>query len=265
MNVAKKILFIVHLMVSIIAILSLSGCTAMVLRSTISSKPVVIDGNLDEWNPAQFTMVEDNKTSFAATNDSLFLYIAGRCSDPTKIRSIEREGITIWIDPSCDQKTNFELHYPASLYAPLNQHRGGFWDALSAEQQGRALARLKELQDGILIIDKGTNNADIIRHDSTGYISAAYNFTKPALTFEIRIPLGLTKYFPKIASLLQQEKIEIGFGRSRYVPGEYPDVEYGRSRTSGGAMGTGQPGVLPARDARSNDTDIWFELIFAKP
>jgi hypothetical protein len=30
-------------------------------------------------------------------------------------------------------------------------------------------------------------------------------------------------------------------------------------------MGTDQPGVFPARDARSNDTDIWFEFIFAKP
>jgi len=265
-NRSKKILLrsIIGFAFPLICFL-LGSCNKTVLKSTYVRSPYTVDGDLHDWDGTPFTIFDENKVALAAANDSLFFYFAGRCTDPVKIQSIARQGITLWIDPSCRQQTDLELHYPASQYASVNQSRGGFWDALTDNQRERAMKELKELQNGILIVDKQGIDTRIFKRDSTDSFSAALNISKGMLSFEIRIPLNLTKYFSHFESLTQREKIALGVGRSKNLNEWSPDSGPYDTRSSAGSMGTGPRGFLPIRESQSKDSDLWVEVALAKP
>jgi hypothetical protein len=252
---------------SVCLLLALSGCNDESVKSSPVANPPRIDGDLAEWQNVPVRVFEEKNIAVGALQDARYLYVAGRSADEQINRMIARRGITIWIDPDGGDRKDLEMHYPSSGYAMPDPTRGGFWQAMSDSQRERAFKRLEGMRNGVLVIDKRGVDSRIFSPDSGEGFSAATAEARGILTFEVRIPLRLEEYFPKVGSIAGREKLRVGFslgaaqgsgfreGRPEYAgPAGYP----------AGGMGGGSRGMLQRRRSVDSESDLWVTVTLTK-
>ncbi len=241
------------------------GCRDEKIQSAFVQTPPVIDGVLGDWEHMPVTLIEDRKISIGAGNDLRYLYLAGRLADPGMIRSIERGGFTLWIDPRGRKSKDFEVRYPLARFSLTDLGKGGFWDAMTDGERDRASTRLSGMRNGVLVIDRSQAESIVFSPDSTGGFRVAYVDTNGILSFEARIPLDVERYFPGEASFKGAQSIQVGLGTPVSIQaGGLPFSGRGGGRMDQGEeYGRGRRGMMPGRRSQSSDTDLWVDVVLA--
>ncbi len=81
-----------------ISILGFVGCKTQEIESPVLQTPIIIDGDLDDWQGMPFTSDEDDNAALAIGNDDSCLYAAVKFRDPMWLRTIRMKGLTIWVN-----------------------------------------------------------------------------------------------------------------------------------------------------------------------
>jgi hypothetical protein len=243
-----------------------AGCNDASLRSVLVSSPPRIDGELAEWQTIPVTLFDEKKVAIGAMNDGQFLYVAGRCAEPELTRSIQRSGLTLWIDPDGNKNKDLELRYPASGDSQPDQTRGGFWQVMTDEQRAKASGKLDQMNRGVLVIDKHAIASRRFPSDSTDGFAAAIAESNGILFFEIRIPFHIEQYFPGRPALTDRQSVSIGLGAAGSSRrGQNLNSASGRTPfgQSGGMMGSGRR--RGASRGSFDESDVWVEVAIARP
>jgi hypothetical protein len=95
-----------------IVLIIVASCSSSVYQGTLQSKPVVIDGNPNDWSlPLRFI---DTKTGlqYNVTNDETNLYVCVRAVEQPLQMKIVKSGLQLWIDPSGKNKETVGIKFP---------------------------------------------------------------------------------------------------------------------------------------------------------
>lgn len=255
------------LVVALVAVgMALGGCNDEKIQSTFVDTPPAIDGMLGDWGTMPVTLMEERRISLGVGNDLRYLYLAGRMADPDMIRSIERSGFTLWIDPGGRKSKNLEMRYPASRYASLDLSRGGFWDLMTDSERARASTRLTARRNGVLVVDRELATSRVFSPDSSDGFRLAYVDSNGVLSFEAQIPLDIEHYFEGETSLTDPASIQIGFGSpaSAAAGGFSPYRRDGGMMDPGRGTSRGRRGMTSTGRSQSSTEDLWVNLVLAK-
>jgi hypothetical protein len=166
-----------------------SNCTTLELNSKWAENNIIIDGLDNEWS-GSYNFLEDEKAAVSVRNDSAHLYLIFKTMDNQVMQKIFSNGLTVWIDPSADEKKSFGIHYPigmitwnkSQLYDPPD------WGA-PEEREKRLKEKSKIMLNELEIItvnERGTQNISFIKPNG---ISAAIKDTVGTFIYEMKIPL----------------------------------------------------------------------------
>jgi len=98
-------------------VLILAGCSGFQtvrLESRPPAKPVVVDGQLDDWRGNLYFSVE-SQISLGITNDAENLYVCLSVTDPHKRSQIIGNGLMVWFDAKGGTSRSFGLKFPLGL------------------------------------------------------------------------------------------------------------------------------------------------------
>jgi hypothetical protein len=243
---------------SLLAFVLFASCGSETVRSSWSKSPPTIDGDLSEWQSVGSVTLGDRQITVSAQNDADNLYLACRVNDRQTQQSIERAGITMWIDPDNKNKKALEFHFPASRYLGSREDRGGFWNLLTTEQRERASKNINEMRGGVLVIDGVSVASRLFSHGTADSIAIVSSKNKEPYSIEARIPLHIEKMFPQQHPMTNALSVGI---RLEKLSGQRNDR--GSSQfTRGGQMGMGRRNPSGQRVSSSFD-DMWVELVLA--
>lgn len=255
------------LVVSLMSVILLS-CKEEEVKSTWVRSPVTIDGSVEEWNQSPFVVFQEEHLALSLSNDSTYLYLAGRTSDAALQRLIERLGVTLLVDPEGGSSEELEVRFPAGGISGFREGRGGFWESMTEEQRAKALKQIEEMRNGILVIDHRNVESRVYPARTAEGFAAGIASSTGLLTFEARIPIHIEKYFSGFGALGTTGKVGIGIKLSRIRspeggensgrPGGFAGPRGGRGR-GGGGMGRPPRGGQASDDA----TDVWLGVLLA--
>lgn len=255
------------LVISLMSVILLS-CKEEEVQSTWVRTSVNIDGNVEEWKESPFVVFQEEHLALSLSNDSTYLYLAGRTSDATLQRLIERLGVTLLVDPEGGSSEELEVHFPAGRISGLREGRGGFWESMTEEQRAKALRQIEEMRNGILVIDHRSVESHVYPARTAAGFAAGIAPSSGLLTFEVRIPIHIEKYFSGFSTLGTTGKVGIGIKLSRSRspeageysgrPGGFAGPRGGRGR-GGGGMGRPPRGG----EAGDNASDVWVGVLLA--
>jgi hypothetical protein len=113
----KKV--IIYTVVISSLVLLICCAPAIVSKTTWQSKPVVVDGQTNDWEiPLRF-FDEKTKLGYSVTNDGENLYICVRATDDENVQGITRRGLQLWID------TTGKKGHQVGILFPLIEHKSG--------------------------------------------------------------------------------------------------------------------------------------------
>ncbi len=260
---------LITLVVSLMSVVLLS-CKEEEVKSTWVRSPVKIDGSVEEWKESPFVVFQEEHLALSLSNDSTYLYLAGRTSDAALQRLIERLGVTLLVDPEGGSSGEVEVRFPAGRISGFREGQGGFWQSMTEEQRAKALRQIEEMRSGILVIDHRNVESHVYPARTADGFAAGIAPSTSLLTFEARIPIHIEKYFSGLSALGATGKVGIGMKltRSRSPeageysgrPGGFAGPRGGRGRGGGGG-GIGRP----PRGGESSDeaSDVWLSVLLA--
>lgn len=128
-------------------------------RGSISAPPT-IDGALSEWG-GSLSYVRDEPVSISVRPTDSLLYVALATQDQRLIRSVAKNGLIVWVDPSGGQARRYGVQYPLGFRAQQAGRRGG--PSPASDQTGSAGPPRRSSTFDQLALEE----LDVIRHDST--------------------------------------------------------------------------------------------------
>jgi hypothetical protein len=156
------------------------------------TQPPSIDGALSEWG-GSLSYVDNESVAVSVVPTDSLLYVALSTQDKRLIRTVLRDGLIVWVDPTGTQKRTYGIRYPLGLRAQrANQtgpspHSSG---ASSASRSQRAMSVFDQLSlKELVIIRNGTTDARIPAQFSSG-VRAQAQIDPGALVYELAIPIG---------------------------------------------------------------------------
>ncbi len=100
------------IIISIFFNLSILSCSSSMYQSSWQAKPVVADGNPNEWSlPLRYSDSESG-LQYNVTNDETNLYICIRATELPIQMKIMSSGMEIWLDPSGKNKETVGIQFP---------------------------------------------------------------------------------------------------------------------------------------------------------
>lgn len=220
-------------------LLALTGCQTYHLQSAWTDQPPRIDGQLNDWDSGRFRDLGNRAMEVMAVNDSRYLYMAGRITDPEISRFLAMFGLTLWIDPHGGKRERVELRIPAAAATVFDAARGGFRESLTAAEQTRVDSRLDTLRHGVMVQNGADDQYRVLpAGDAEFQVGVARGDDGGAL-YEIRIPLVFQTNFLSYRLPERNRPVGLGFGitsmrsmeeQPRGMAGGFPgDMTGGRS------------------------------------
>jgi hypothetical protein len=252
-----------------------SSCATVELNSEWAEKNIIIDGLDNEW-AGSYKFLEDQKAVISARHDSTHLYLVFKTMDNQVMQKIISSGLTVWIDPSGDEKKSFGIHYPigmmdwnkSRMYDPTDW---GTPEEREKKMQAKSRIMLGEME---IITSDGRSQHSVSIYNPYG-IEIALNDTSGALIYEMKIPINSPESSLYSYSLTGGAKLSIGI-----ETGEMDKKDMMAQRSGGGmpegGMGGGKGGGKMGKsggkgrnnpDAMKNMLEpvkFWINLTFAK-
>lgn len=249
------------------------------------SKPIVVDGNSQEWNEPLNNFNSETRLAFALGNDQNTLYLVIESLDEVTTGRLIRGGLTLNINTSGKKKDGIKLNFLGMQHAPITNEGGK--DSISfQEEKGRhdpgvrsiSVSGFKSIADGVLAMP---NDAGI-------QVAAAFNQRRDYIC-ELAIPLTLLNlngkerkgitYQIKINTPDQHQQSHRE-GTELAQKGEGRGMSRGGGMGAGGGMGGGMHGGGGGRKAGAGrmapgnsheqgqnfaKSDFWIKYELAKP
>lgn len=167
-------------------LLSVGACSSPpTLQTTSLSQAPSVDGALSEWG-GSLTQVGDRSVSMSAASADSLLYLAIVISDQALIRSVTKNGLVVWVDPTGTQSHTYGVRYPIGSRA---QRQGRTAPQSSSSEPTSGSSRRQQLLSSNLAVVRN----DTIRHRIPSGLSstleARATLNTGALIYELAIPV----------------------------------------------------------------------------
>ncbi len=230
---------------------------AVDLESSRISEKITVDGKIDEWLKLPSQFFEDEKMSFAISNDNENLYFLFKTREKKVAQQIKVTGVSFYIDIKGKKKKDFYIKFQGGPKFEERTKKKG------ADDRDRFRCFIKDR-----ILEK-----DIPLDGSQGP-SAAFDTSYGFYAYEFSVPLRKSEVRNYGLGLTDQKKISIGI-----VWGEFDKSKKrrgagfgggGHGSQGGGQMGGGrgggggQRGFGPRGDRKKGDfkkQEIWLTII----
>ncbi|MBN1349222.1 hypothetical protein JXJ21_07425 [candidate division KSB1 bacterium] len=229
-----------------------------------------IDADPSEWRQAPVIELQKNALLLSAMNDSDFIYISLRCSNPFLAGKIRMRGVMLWFDLTGDKKKHFGMFYrgvPNRIRFAENED--SFWDVFTPEQRAKLNARWYEKQNAIRLVT-ADSSVSIPQNAPQGAQAAAADLGKGCFC-EFKIPIVLSDTSDNQVAIAQNGAINLGVApgkanrdaqswqsRDDFSPAAYPDFP------SSGRYTERRNVVDAARDALTWK-ESWIRIVLANP
>ena len=211
----------------VLAISLLFGCGGDEYISKKADKPIIIDGNDNDWE-GKATYMKDQGVILGVQNDADNLYLMLVTSNQSKIHQILSRGLIIWFDGEGGSSKKFGIKYPFG-HIPGDMQGKDF----KKGDFGREAPppNLERMSNELEVFEPDTKTWARTTFVETKGIEAKISYKNDRLVYELRIalsPKGGNSYFIPTG----KDKIGVGF--------EVP--EFDRSKIKERPSGDGEMG-----------------------
>jgi hypothetical protein len=202
-----------YICITMLAILPVLGFAKGEKTSRWVTKPIVIDGNNDEW-PQPYPCSEDINTmmQYAIANDAQTLYLTLKTSDETTKTKIRKNGLTIIIDTTGKKKITNSFSFSVQDNAKQSgRHKGDIGKEPHDTDNTAKVDEQKLHITGIKVTGLQEYDSDYqAEHRMTGITAAAAINDYNEIVWEIAISFKCIYATPG-GHVAAQEKISICF------------------------------------------------------
>jgi len=174
--------------VFLLLLTSACGGPSALQRGSLSAPPT-IDGALGEWG-GSLSYVSDQPVSMSVVPTDSLLYVALATQDQRLIRSVARQGLIVWVDPSGGEARKYGIQYPLGLRAQRAAGGGPPSSAASPSGSPRRSSAFSQLS---------LQELDVLRRDSarvripaqfSSGVRAQATINPGTLVYEVAIPVA---------------------------------------------------------------------------
>lgn len=198
------------------------GGPSTLQRGSLSAPPT-IDGALGEWG-GSLSYVTDEPVSMSVVPTDSLLYVALATQDQRLIRSVARNGLIVWVDPSGGDARRYGIQYPLGMRAQRAGRGGrpaGARGPSGSAQRSAPLGRLS-LQE-LDVIRRDSGRVRIPAQFSSG-VRAQATVDRGALVYELAIPVAAAGTASKQHGLRTPLGSAVGIGLQTPEADEEADV-----------------------------------------
>jgi hypothetical protein len=219
-----------RLMVVFLVLLTifLTSCGPIELTSLWKTTDVAIDGRVDDWLGALYT-IEKQPVFVGVRNDAENIYICLQVADPRAVAPVIRRGFIVWFDPSGGTGRVLGVKYPIGMSS-----EEGEVNPEGPRDRGDAGRPPVINRDQVEILGPEKNAVQRLKKDELKGIEVALENRNGFFIYEIKIPMVKGPEAPVAVGVAPGKTVGITF--------ETPDADRGMpgrggTMIPGGGMG----------------------------
>ncbi len=226
------------LVLSLIAIASLTGCNEVNLQSKWRDKPIALDGSIVGWPDDVQYFDENTRTLFSIVNDADDLYIRIVTRSKTTQRLMMGRGFTVWLDDSGGTDKKFGIQFPLARQGrmqttfPDHKSRTGMEEMLADSRNNLAILQGSE----------GKRQTMPVQQAQSSGIYASLNMHRGILVYVLKVSIPPASSGGIVGIGFESGKPERSAGRGGSGGGSGGGKGGGRGGGHGGGMGGGGGG-----------------------
>ncbi len=257
-----------RMIVFIVLLLSVA-CGNREFKSIWQDSEIIIDGDSEDWSSFPTQFVEEIKTVYSVVNTDSSLIVMLRFNDARFARMLERRGLTLWFDETCDEAKTLGIQYVNKLT------NGGFGMNRQRNVDTYQEEEIKP-KGSFSIVDK--DGSDEISVDLVKNVYAAADYQDGLFCFEYSLPLSSNIDELYTLTISEKKEIKLGFeisaisdemrekmkermGGSGRGRGGNRGMRPGGGRRGGGMAGGSRGGGMNMRDFEAKE--LWFAILIA--
>lgn len=243
-----------------------------------SSSPIVVDGDLKDWEEALKTPKEYTNIQYNAGNDAQNLYICVRINDKQIQRRIMGLGLTVYIDTLAKRRDKVGIGYPLALTQEqietisFQASKGSF--KVDNRALDQAYADICQEFELVGFVEENGNEKIRVSNLASKDLKTALGFDHVgAMLCEFKIPLNQLFQTVDVADRV----ISLGIRVNQPEPSAEDDPGLFDNATNNPITGNGQltnpllqganPSAVnrqPSRSSNGNITGVWAKVRLAK-
>lgn len=257
------------LVLLLLAVLSLNGCSMAKIESLRKTRNIVIDGNDKDWVDAKY-YVEDKNMVIGVMNDDEFLYVCFYPTTQEQTQMILTRGCTLWLNNDAKRKKDYGINFPLGIQFGKPQRPKENFNELSAGKNDSFDPKmtknlLNKIPRELKIIGLEKNKINHFQFSELKNMELAIDCYKSLFAYEMKIPLQKSEESSfsvnaepgsEIALGIEVPELDLDEKKSDMQRPE-GDMSGGRGGMSGGDRGGG----MNASNSTSNSGfDLWLKI-----
>lgn len=246
------------------------------LTSFWTPVPIIVDGEVTDWDSISTVYLEDEGVVVGICNDSTNVYIMYRFRDAKSLRAIRMTGLKIWLDAKGKKKKDFGIRYNGGpTFSEILELTGAdeedSFGNMSQERRERMMQRMSGEEVRFTVIYRGKEQREAIPTDGSMGPAVSFASSDGFVAYEFSIPLQTSDYGTFGIGAQPDKKIGIGseWGGRREREGR-DDGMMGMGRGGGGRGGDFGGGRKGSRGGGSRmqmpkKQEFWFKTELAQP
>lgn len=246
------------------------------LTSFWTPVPIIVDGEVTDWDSIPTVYLEDEGVAVGICNDSTNVYIMYRFRDAKSLRAIRMTGLKIWLDAKGKKKKDFGIRYNGGpTFSEIQELTGAdeedSFGNMSQERRERMMQRMSGEEVRFTVIYRGKEQREAIPTDGSMGPAVSFASSDGFVAYEFSIPLQTSDYGTFGIGAQPDKKIGIGseWGGRREREGR-DDGMMGMGRGGGGRGGDFGGGRKGSRGGGSRmqmpkKQEFWFKTELAQP
>lgn len=246
------------------------------LTSFWTPVPIIVDGEVTDWDSIPTVYLEDEGVAVGICNDSTNVYIMYRFRDAKSLRAIRMTGLKIWLDAKGKKKKDFGIRYNGGpTFSEILELTGAdeedSFGNMSQERRERMMQRMSGEEVRFTVIYRGKEQREAIPTDGSMGPAVSFASSDGFVAYEFSIPLQTSDYGTFGIGAQPDKKIGIGseWGGRREREGR-DDGMMGMGRGGGGRGGDFGGGRKGSRGGGSRmqmpkKQEFWFKTELAQP
>jgi len=206
-----------------LALASAGAAKDPVVQSKWTTAPPALDGAVADWSGETFVLNKSLKIEYGVRNDADNLYVLLMFKDPQFLSSIDRTGLTVYVDAQGKKKKDFGIKFQRKnltadqLIDTLEKSGETLTEERKAEIKQRSMYQLYHAA----IVDKKGEEVKTESIPQGGH-SASFRSGRDGqvVTYELRIPLAARTVTPHGIGTEPGKGIKIGFEWGGMTPEE---------------------------------------------
>ncbi len=218
-----------------ILFLSVAGCGSLELKSHWRERPVLIDGNIDEWKNAM-VQIEGKPWIVGLMNDSNYLYVAFVTTDRPLQRQIMFRGMTLWFDHEGGEERRFGIKFPLGFEGMRQREYAGDFQNDPAREDTLTEGIPSDTSEAE-IFGPGPDEHHRVRLEELKQVALKMDLSQGRLTYELRVPLTDNGPDPYAIGTRIGTEVGVGIETTPRLGRSGSGGESGRSEMPGGGIG----------------------------